>query len=250
MQSRMEKYYHEDLSKMMRTKKNEKLYKEVYGNLEIDDVPLVDNSDVIDASELNKMITSRGEYQKLKEYELVKEKKKEEVIEEEVKKEQKQVYDINEFLTKAKLENSKLKDMSIDEVKETQKKEHNFLMDMEASELPKVDDFKFHTKEISKDPHVTQIVNTNSLPLDILTDLKPTDDTIVSEPVLEQTRKLENDLNKTFYSGSYNFSKKDFMDEDFKDLEDKHNGLKIFLIVIGIVALMVVIFFAIKYLQR
>ena len=76
MQSRMEKYYHEDLSSMMRTKKNANLYKEVYGNMELDNVPLVDNSEVIEVNDLKKMIKSRGEYQKLKEYELIQNKKK------------------------------------------------------------------------------------------------------------------------------------------------------------------------------
>jgi len=244
----MEKYYHEDLSNFKRTKKNQNLYKEVYGYEELDNIPIPDNSDVIDVDSLKKMVTSRGEYQKLKEYDLVKTTKQEE---KNIEKEEKQeIYDINELLTKAKEENSKVKDISLEEIK----KEHNFLYELDSIELPDKDEqvhiseVKYHTKQISKDPIVNQIINTNSLPLDILTDLKPTEDTIVSEPILEETRKLEtNPEEKTFYSGSYTFSKKDFLDNELLDNDNEHSFIKVMLLVLGLSLLATLAFYFLKY---
>ncbi len=251
MKSRMEKYYHEDLSQFERTKKNQNLYKEVYGYDDEEFIPIPDNSDVIDANSLKKMVKSRGEYQKLKEYELVKLKP---VEEEPAQQTEKRVYDINKLLDKAKEENSKIKSMTYDDIK----KDHNFLTELQpameeeetdSSDEVKITEVKYHTKKISNDPVVNQIISTNSLPLEILTDLKPTEDTIVSEPILEQTRKLELDnQGKTFYSGSYTFSKKDFLEDD--DLEEKkgsHYFLKIILLVIILSILITVIFYFVKF---
>ena len=250
MESRMEKYYKEDLSELERTKKNEKLYKEVYGNYnEFENIPIPDNSDVIDVASLKKMVTSRDEYHKLKEFELIDIVKKE-PLDIKYDKEQRKVYDINELLEQAKRENSKIKEITREQIT----RDKNFLMTLEAEELPKkeenlkIDDTKYHTKNINKDPEINQIINTNSLPLDILTDLKPTDDTIVSEPILEETRKLELDPHeKTFYSGSYTFSKKDFVDEEDELPKSNHYFLKVFCLVVGLAILATVIFYFIKY---
>lgn len=56
---------------------------------------------------------------------------------------------------------------------------------------------------------------------------------------------------ETFYSGSFNFTKKDFADEEDDDnfFEEKsHTGLKLFFLIIGLVLLAAVIYLAItKY---
>ena len=45
MESRMEKYYKEDLSEFNRIKKNEKLYKDISSEIsELDNLPIPDNS--------------------------------------------------------------------------------------------------------------------------------------------------------------------------------------------------------------
>ena len=54
---------------------------------------------------------------------------------------------------------------------------------------------------------------------------------------------------ETFYSGSFNFTKKDFAEEDDDFFEEKsHTGVKVFFLIIGLLLLAGVIYLAItKY---
>ena len=68
MESRMEKYYRDDLSTFERTKKNEKLYKDVSSQIsDLDNLPIPDNANEIDVNGLKDIISSRDEYRKAKE---------------------------------------------------------------------------------------------------------------------------------------------------------------------------------------
>ena len=68
MESRMEKYYKEDLSEFNRIKKNEKLYKDISSEIsELDNLPIPDNSNEIDINGLREIVSSRDEYRKAKE---------------------------------------------------------------------------------------------------------------------------------------------------------------------------------------
>ena len=68
MQSRMEKYYKQDLSEFKRTNKNASLYKEVYGEYSnLDNLPIPDNTNEIDITKLKQIIESRDDYHKAKE---------------------------------------------------------------------------------------------------------------------------------------------------------------------------------------
>ena len=57
---------------------------------------------------------------------------------------------------------------------------------------------------------------------------------------------------ETFYSGSFNFTKKDFAEEDDDFFEEKsHTGVKVFFLIIGLVLLAAVIYLAItKYVLK
>ena len=97
-------------------------------------------------------------------------------------------------------------------------------------------------------------ISTDSLPLDILVDLKGSDNTIVTDPIVKDEVTMIKKIKEgeTFYSGSFNFSKKDFADEeeDFFD-EKSHNGLKIFFLIIGLILLAGVIYLAVtKYILK
>ena len=105
MESRMEKYYREDLSTFERTKRNQKLYNDISGQIDgLDNLPIEDNVNEIDVSNLKSIISSRDEYHKAKaigktfvsDKPLVEEKKK--------TRDENRVYDINVLLENAKNE--------------------------------------------------------------------------------------------------------------------------------------------------
>lgn len=235
MESRMEKYYKEDISSFERSKKNQKLYKEVSREIsDLENLPVPDNSNEIDMDGLKQIISSRDEYRKTKELERTFVSNKP-LIEEEPKKEK--VYDINVLLENAKNEVNRSNTV-------THKKTINttFLANLEEANIPRSDD----AMEVSM-PLVDKkekISNTDSLPLDILVDLKGNDNTVVTDPIVKEEVTMIKKIKdgETFYSGSFNFSKKDFDetpddDEDFLE-ENNHTGLKIFFLVLGILILL------------
>lgn len=228
MESRMEKYYKEDMSTLERSKKNAKLYKEVSKEIsDLENLPIPDNSNEIDLEGLKQIISSRDEYRKSKELErtIIKNKPLVEDI-----KEENRIYDINVLLENAKNELNR-------EHSVTNKKliNANFLTNLEEANIPSSDDaLELVHEEIEKKEKIS---DTDSLPLDILMDLKGTDDTVVTDPIVKEEVTMIKKIKdgETFYSGSFNFSKKDFDDEeDFID-ENNHTGLKIFFLILGVV---------------
>jgi len=227
MESRMEKYYKEDISTLERSKKNQKLYKEVSREIsDLENLPIPDNSNEIDMDGLKQIISSRDQYRKSKELErtfisnkpLVQEPKEE------------RVYDINVLLENAKNElNSRSR--------ETNKKiiNTNFLTNLEEANIPNTDDAIELSEPLPNKKD--KVSNTDSLPLDILMDLKGDENTVVTDPIVKEEITMIKEIKdgETFYSGSFNFSKKDF-DEDDEDFyeEKSHTGLKIFFLILGI----------------
>ena len=238
MESRMEKYYKEDLSTFERSKKNEKLYKEVSREIsDMDNLPIPDNSNEIDMDGLKQIISSRDEYRKTKELERTFVQSK--PLVEESKKENK-VYDINVLLENAKNEVNRSNSVTNKRIINA-----NFLTNLEEADIPNSDDAMEvsipmnEKKEISNKETSS---NTDSLPLDILMDLKGSDDTVVTDPIVKEEVTMIKKIKdgETFYSGSFNFSKKDFEDAEEDDFfeENNHTGIKIFFLVIGILILL------------
>ena len=236
MESRMEKYYKEDLSTFERSKKNEKLYKELSREIsDMDNLPIPDNSNEIDMDGLKQIISSRDEYRKSKELErtfvsrgpLVEDKPKEE----------KKVYDINVLLENAKNEVNRSNAVTNKRLINA-----NFLTNLEEANIPNNDDAIEVSMPLPDKKNVPS--NTDSLPLDILMDLKGNDDTVVTDPIVKEEVTMIKKIKdgETFYSGSFNFTKKDFdeSDEDNEDFfeEDKHTGIKIFFLIVGILILL------------
>lgn len=242
MESRMEKYYSEDLSSFERSRKNKELYREVSNQIsDLDNLPVPDNSNEIDIAGLKQIISSRDEYRKVKELEntFISEKP---ISFEDKKEKEDRIYDINVLLANAKSDIQKEK---VDT--EKLKVASNFLTKMDESDIPYSDDaIDIATETLPIDNKKDS--NTDSLPLDILVDLKGSENTIVTDPIVkEEVTMIEKDKDsETFYSGSYTFSKKDFFSEEEDDsfIEKKsHTGLKVFFLIFGILILGVIIYF-------
>lgn len=235
MESRMEKYYREDISTFARSKKNERLYSELSKEIsEMDNLPVPDNSNEIDMDGLKKIISSRYEYRKAKELEktfisnspLVEDKPKGE----------NKVYDINVLLENAKNELNRSNVVSNKRMINA-----NFLTNLEDESIPKNDEAIEVSEPVIEKKSISS--DTDSLPLDILMDLKGNGDTVVTDPIVKEEVTMIKKIKdgETFYSGSFSFSKKDFEesedDEDFLE-ENNHTGLKVFFLILGILIIL------------
>ena len=244
MESRMEKYYKEDLSEFNRIKKNEKLYKDISSEIsELDNLPIPDNSNEIDINGLREIVSSRDGYRKAKDLGRTVTIPRREITSE-VPKESSRVYDINVLLENAKNEINKSAEVNNEETKINT----NFLTNLEdanISNIPEADDAMELSEEVPSTDKKES--NTNSLPLDILVDLKGDDNTVVTDPIVKEEVTMIKKIKEgeTFYSGSFNFSKKDFdEDDDEKLFDDKsHNGIKIFFLIFGFLVLAAALYF-------
>lgn len=245
MESRMEKYYKENPEYYKRSKRNEALYRDITRDMnDLDNLPIPDNSNEIDIDGLKQIISSRDEYRKAKD--MGRTVTRERVVEE-PKEDKRRVYDINVLLETAKNEVNKN-----NEVEGKKLINANFLTDLDDANLPS-NDLVEVSEVTSENEKEKEVSNTDSLPLDILVDLKGTDNTVVTDPIVKDEVTMIEKIKdgETFYSGSFNFTKKDFADEDDDDnfFEEKsHTGLKLFFLIIGLVLLAAVIYLAItKY---
>ena len=247
MESRMEKYYRENPEYYKRSKRNEALYKDISRDMnDLENLPIPDNSNEIDINGLKQIISSRDEYRKAKD--MGRTIPRERVVEE-PKEDKRRVYDINVLLETAKNEVNKN-----NEVEGKKLINANFLTDLDDANVPSNDlvEVSEVTSENEKEKE-KEVSNTDSLPLDILVDLKGTDNTVVTDPIVKDEVTMIEKIKdgETFYSGSFNFTKKDFADEDDDDLfeEKSHTGVKVFFLIVGLLLLAGVIYLAItKYL--
>lgn len=245
MESRMEKYYKENPEYYKRSKRNEALYRDITRDMnDLDNLPIPDNSNEIDIDGLKQIISSRDEYRKAKD--MGRTVTRERVVEE-PKEDKRRVYDINVLLETAKNEVNKN-----NEVEGKKLINANFLTDLDDANVPS-NDLVEVSEVTSENEKEKEVSNTDSLPLDILVDLKGTDNTVVTDPIVKDEVTMIEKIKdgETFYSGSFNFTKKDFADEeDYDNLfeEKNHTGLKLFFLIIGLVLLIAVIYLAItKY---
>ena len=242
MESRMEKYYRENPEYYKRSKRNVNLYKDIDNDInDLENLPIPDNSNEIDINGLKQIISSRDEYRKAKDMGRTITRKR---VEEEPREEKRRVYDINVLLETAKNEVNKN-----NEVEGKKLINANFLTDLDDANVPSNDFVEVSEVTSEKEKEVS---NTDSLPLDILVDLKGTDNTVVTDPIVKDEVTMIEKIKdgETFYSGSFNFTKKDFADEDDDDLieEKSHTGVKVFFLIVGVLLLAGVIYLAItKY---
>lgn len=262
MESRMKKYYTEELKEdAQRTKKNAPLYRQIYGAYdEFENLKLPVSDNEIDITDIGTSVTSREEYRKMKEYgsitnknaRIVKEDKMEDVkpnIES-----NNRVYNINEMLASVKGNRANMDDKVVST-------SANYLHTLQTDEEIKTDLEKVKemynkiSEEFDKEEEMDQKsdVSTGTLSLELLSDLKSDKDTEVmpgfgddKSPTGDNNKSSSdngdrgNDLDNTFYEGDYQFNNDDFNDDNFfdGDMDKKgHYVIKSLLVIIFIVLL-------------
>ena len=148
----MNKYYERDLSSFERVKRNQKLYEDLARNVsDLDNLPMPDNVNEIDLNGLKKIINDRENHQKEVEKEIT-DVENRSIIE---KDSDKNVYDINVLLEKAKNTSNK------NESRQDNKKANtNFLTDLEEEKIPYHEDtIERGNLENNKEDNKTYIIN-------------------------------------------------------------------------------------------
>ncbi len=246
MDSRMNKYYDEELENT-RFHKNEELYREINKG-ELDSFEIKSNTTIlgdseasIDVEKIKKILDTK--YKEIPKRQSIRLEESEDVKEtiEDTKE-----YDINVILEKAKEQKpnnyeeerlKKLHDTNFDILKK---------LNVKDDETSNQDDSDFENTNLKN------LINTIALnekeskkndALDILSDLKGSDDTEVLEGLKEEVAEKENinnDLTNSFYTESNAISKKDLEDSDdfSNDIESNNTFLKV---VIGIIVVIFVI---------
>lgn len=244
----MEKYYKQDLSEFQRVKKNNDLYKTIYGkDDDFNDLPVSDNYVELDISDIKKGITSREQYKKAKELGNITNTRVKRVEEDSQEVKQEKVYDINKMLEKARMNNKYIKEDN-DLVSDKYLKSLEEFTKEEKIELIKE---KQEMKEEYNKELEEKMKETASLSLDILSDLKPSDDTVITTPIKEELKnEVEEKEEDAFYSGTYSFSKEDFEEKnsDFSDIEGSNITLKIVLLSFGILICVAMILLGYYYM--
>lgn len=231
MSSRMDKYYENNELMESRTKRNERLYQEISQN-DLEDINLSSNAHVIGDNENNIDINKIKELLEKKYYEAPKKssvlqmptESSMDMVEDETTKE----YDINAILEKAR------SDKEVDYERERLKKIHDTQYDILKS--LDVEKESSENKVTSDKENLMQLIHTITEkemtrelnPLDILTDLKGNENTVVLDGIskdiksqdLKNTVKEEvkKEVDKSFYTNSLSFTQSDF--DDFNDLKE------------------------------
>lgn len=214
--SRMERY--KEVSEFTtRTSKNEKLYDEIYNNKEynnIEGVAEISNNSEIDIDKLKEMLSKREE----KKYRTA----KIPVIPKEENVEERREYDINAVLSNArstsKEDNShrSLNSVDLDFLKTLDMRENKINED--SKEL---DDYV--------ESHQTEKINNTDLALDMLSELKPTGDTLLDtdgnfkEKIEQEVSNKPKEIDGSFFTTANIFDKSDFDELDELDGEIKKN---------------------------
>ncbi len=256
MQSRMDKYTVKERKKYERTKKNTKLYEEVYDDLYKDttyqNMEVIDSAKEININRLKDMLDDKydtRQYRTFKKYDIDNVDLLEEPL---ISRRKNKSYDINEIINEAKNKRT-----FIEEAKEKQKY-IDFTKGRNFKYTKKYDDIKKDEEELEELINTVD-TDTNDA-LDLLSDLKGKENTIVTNPidtsfdVQEKSKTMTNELSKTitkadrtFYTDSNMFTKNDF--EDFSTLTrelTKRNGKKkIFIIVLVLIVLAVIAYLVI-----
>lgn len=282
MSSRMDKYntmrntvnenYNSDVYSAYgsRSRKNEELYHEMTHD-ELEEINLASNAHIIGENEKNidverikQLLEKKYHEEPRKSRVLLKEQDDEEYEEE--KKEETKEYNINAIIEKAKQE--KEIDYERERLKKVRDTQYDILRGLSLNDK---EEEKEESKVTSNKDDLVNLINTiteqeltrEMNPLDILTDLKGNDDTVVLDGIKEEIDKkleettnkpienslkgdLKRDIDKTFYTNSVSFSKSDF--DDFNDLkEDVETNkvlIRVLVIIITIVFIAGILFFA------
>lgn len=260
METRVDKYKDKE-SKPSRVEKNQELYQMIYSaydEFENYKVPLEEKE--IDFNHIKKNVTNRSEYMKAKEYgEFTNKRVSRQRIEvDEEKSNKPEVYDIKELLSKVKTDNNDERKTDIREEKYLDKLH---LKDNAKTNLEMMKE-KYEEVILDNDEE-EKLSNTANLSLEILSDLRSNEDTMVSPPMKEEDeeekeiprkkiKQDDNDEDDSFYSDMYKFKKKDFEEEDLEDedfLEEGNNKFlfKILILISFIILIAIILIYLIGY---
>jgi len=252
MRSRMNRYYYNEDKQKERTKKNQELYDTVYNMEPLKIVGTIDNLNEIDLKEIDDTLKSREEYRKLKEYKKILNQPNDRYDTDYEASEQPEnkVYDINSILERAKTERGTNElDDRYRKLKNTQ---YNILSNLN------INDYNSKEKENDSEEQLKDLIHTitmkkmelESIELDeqddnLLDDLMPTSNTVITEAVNDKltNKEVEGDIDKSFYSSSYDFTK-----EDFEDSKKVKSGNKVSKILIRILLFIVIVMVTIAVL--
>jgi len=235
MQSRMDRYRDIEDKKFERSKKNTKLYEDVYDDMYRDtnyqNMKVIDTAKEINIDKLKNILDDNydtRQYRTLRNYDIG---DTDSLKKSSISRNEKRSYDINEIISEAKNRRT-----FMEEAKEKQKY-IDFKNAIEGNYDTKYEESKEEEKKLENLINTVSISNDSkeeSSSFDILSDLKGSDNTIVTNPVeasfdsldnvsvLTETKNLEKTLvkaDKTFYTDSNMFTKNDF--EDFSTLTNE-----------------------------
>lgn len=239
MPSRMEKYY----EMKSRTVKNKELYRTIYDEAEytnVEGISVIEKNEKIDIEKIKELINGTNNVNKPKEY------KKEEIkpLVEEI--EEQKNYDIRDVLDKAKSERT-------DSDSRYSNIQYNVLKNIDLNSDTKVPD---NVNEEQLKSMIEAISNNskNDYTSDLLDDLKSICDPNLKNQVkeeinnedtqLQNTKLIQENLDKSFFTSSMDFSSEDF--EDLKEIKEniKKNNLltKILLFILLVIIITGVLF--------
>ena len=259
MQTRMEKYYeHDDLKVPLREEKNTSLYENI-NNYEVDDYKIESNATVLDNNAQNIDVEK---IKKILDTKYNKEPKRRSIVIEEepnvpnIDLDNTREYDINAILEKARSE--KEDDYEHERLKKIRDTQYDILNSLD------IEDEKEETTENTELVNLINTINMHELdtkkedinPLDILTDLKGDDNTVVAgakseaesinetSPIMsiEEAELAKKEVENKNYelTNTLAFTQSDF--DDFNDLKKDVKSSRILIyIVIALVTLVIIV---------
>ncbi len=261
MKSRMDRYYNEDEQFVGRAKKNEKLYKDKDYSVYSSNETIIDTNNEIDITKLKDIIKSREDYQRAASYRNMLNDKKFDYddIPYEVDDYEEKDYDINALLEKVKSEKENRDGK--DEVRKLRNTQYDILSNLDikrkkdvtppSDEIQKEELQDLINSITHKSEEKESVKEDSNDPLDLLSDLKGIDNTMVTDPIDKQVQEdkinvqnieygnKKDEDETSFYSDSFTFSKKDF--EGFQDLQkDVKSGNKLIKILIFFLVLIII----------
>lgn len=250
MASRMDRYHKSELVTAGRSSKNKSLYEQIkdldsYTNIE--GVASIEKTNEIDISKVQEMIKNRENYKKQKELRHILKEEKEELDKIDEVEEITKNYDIKDLL-------SKIKDEEVEEPKSRSlnKEQYEMLKSLKRKEDTKKIEVQREEEELKE--LLNTIASTKALKdltsadVGLLDDLKS--DTVVGDAASikkiieeEKEKNIEDtsvELDKSFYTSSFGFTKSDF--EELKNMNHKiKKGNKFIIVLLVILILLIII---------
>lgn len=253
MRSRMDKYYKIDENIPKRTERNQELYRRIYEEAEytnVEGITTIENTKEINIEKIHEMLQSRENYRRNNNIESPSIKKEVEYPRRNYYEDEEKIYDIRDVLNRAKSSRHEFND---DKPRSTR---YNILENINLREK-KIDDVNNELEDLINTITSKSLLsqkNDKDLSLDLLDDLKGTNNTIVDkdssiksiikdviEEEKKQTEELQEEIDKSFFTSSLKLKKSDYEDLYSQDEDTKKSRTFIKVILILLVIVIVVL---------